>query len=160
MAHFKEAHGPQARREPAPLLRITPPHVDAPPYAELACATNFSFLRGASHGAELVERAAALGLRALAITDWHTLAGMVRAHGAAKDVGLKIIVGAHIEPHDGPALNLLCADRRGYANLCRLLTVGKRRAPKGECELYMADVAEFAAGLMAIALCPHAFRPR
>ncbi|MBP9891748.1 MAG: error-prone DNA polymerase [Planctomycetes bacterium] len=155
MAHFKEAHGPQARRETAPLLRITPPKVDAPPYAELACATNFSFLRGASHGAELVERAAALGLRALAITDWHTLAGMVRAHGAAKDVGLKIIVGAHIEPHDGPALNLLCADRRGYANLCRLLTVGKRRAPKGECELYMADVAEFAAGLMAIALCPH-----
>ena len=65
-----------------------------PPYAELHCCSNFSFLRGASHPEELVERAQALGYSALAITDQASLAGIVRAHKAASERGLPLIVGA------------------------------------------------------------------
>ena len=78
---------------------VTPPAnltLYAPRYAELHCKTNFSFLEGASHPDELALRAAELGLTALAITDRNTLAGVVRAHGAAKDLGLKLIIGAEI----------------------------------------------------------------
>ena len=70
----------------------------AVPYAELHCKTNFSFLEGASHPDELVVRAAELGYQALAITDAHSVAGVVRAHGAAKQIGLKLLIGAEIRP--------------------------------------------------------------
>src|SRR3982751_1782045 len=104
-------------------------------YAELHCKTNFSFLEGASHAKELVARAAELGYAALAITDRHSLAGVVRAHGAAKDLGLKLIVGAEIAPLDVPPVVLWATDRAAYGRLTRLLTVGCRRAAKGQCAL-------------------------
>jgi error-prone DNA polymerase len=101
-------------------------------YAELHCLSNFSFLRGASHPEELVERAAALGYAALAITDECSVAGVVRAHVAAKDKGLKLIVGSEFRLADGLRCVLLATDRRGYGELCRLITRARRAAPKGE----------------------------
>ncbi|MAT68608.1 MAG: error-prone DNA polymerase [Planctomycetaceae bacterium] len=127
--------------------RAAPP--GGPAYAELHCYTNFSFLEGASHADELVAAAAELGYRALAVTDRNTLAGVVRAHVAAKEAGLKLLVGAEITPVDAPPVVLWAADRAGYGRLSRLITVGRRRAAKGACELTLADVAEHAAGLVA-----------
>lgn len=118
-------------------------------YAELHCKTNFSFLEGASHPDELVRRAAELGYRALAITDRNSLAGVVRAHGAAKDEGLKLIVGAEITPDDAPPAVLWAVDRPSYGRLSRLITLGRRRASKGECQLRFEDIAEHSAGLLA-----------
>ena len=119
------------------------------PYVELCCWSNFSFLRGASYPEELVEQAARLGYRGLALTDLNSLAGVVKAHVAAKACGLKLLVGAEITPEDAPAVVLLAQTRQGYGNLCRLITRGRRRAPKGECVLTRADLAEHAAGLIA-----------
>ena len=119
------------------------------PYAELHCRTNFSFLEGASHPDELVNRAAELGYAALAVTDRNSVAGVVRAHAAAKEAGLKLLIGAEVTPADAPPVVLLATDRKAYGNLCRLLTLGRRRAPKGECELTFADVADHADGLLA-----------
>src|SRR5919106_2804340 len=76
------------------------------PYAELHCKTNFSFLEGASHPDELVQRAAELGYAALAVTDSNSLAGVVRAHGAAKQLGLKLVIGAELAPQDAAPLVL------------------------------------------------------
>ncbi len=109
-------------------------------YAELHCLTNFSFLRGASHPEELAARAAALGYRALAVTDECSLAGVVRAHQAAKEAGLKLIVGCELRLAEGDRLVLLARDREGYAALCRLITRGRRAAPKGEYRLARADL--------------------
>ena len=117
-------------------------------YAELHCKTNFSFLEGASHASELVERAHELQYTALAITDRNSLAGMVRAHMAAKDVGLPLIVGAHLTPRDAPDILLWTTDRASYGRLCRLITAGRRRAPKGECELTLEDIATYSEGLL------------
>ncbi len=121
-------------------------------YAELWCKTNFSFLEGASHPDELVNRAAELGYRALAIADRQSLAGIVRAHAAAKTAGLKLLVGAEVTPIDGAPLVLLAMNLAGYRNLARLLTRGRRAAPKGECTLTVADVADHAANLLAVVL--------
>jgi len=119
------------------------------PFCELHAKSNFSFLEGASHPDELVRRAAELGYAALAITDRNSLAGVVRAHGAAKDVGLKLLVGAEITPEDVPPLVLLATDRAAYGRLARLITRGRRRAEKGECRLMFENVAEHAEGLIA-----------
>ncbi|NBS60077.1 MAG: PHP domain-containing protein, partial [Betaproteobacteria bacterium] len=110
-----------------------------PAYAELHCVSNFSFLRGASHATELVERAHALGYAALAVTDECSLAGIVRAHVAAKALGLKLIVGSEVALEGGPRLVLLATDREGYGNLCELITAGRRRAKKGTYRLSRAD---------------------
>ena len=118
------------------------------PYAELHCRTNFSFLEGASHADELVATAQRLGYRALAVTDRNSLAGVVRAHVAAKKSGLKLLVGAEIVPTDGPAMVLLATDRAAYGRLSQLITVGRRRAPKGECRLKFADIVEHNEGLL------------
>lgn len=118
-------------------------------YAELHCKSNFSFLEGASHADELAARAAELGYAALAITDRNSLAGIVRAHTAAKQVGLKLLVGAEITPEDAPAVVLLASDRAAYGRLARLITRGRRRVEKGECLLRFADLAEHAEGLIA-----------
>ncbi len=118
-------------------------------YAELHCKTNFTFLEGASHPDELVKRANELSYRALAITDRHSLAGVVRAHTAAKQAGLPLIIGAEVAPLDAPAVVLLAIDRIGYATLCGLLTLGKRRAEKGDCHLLLADLATNAEHLLA-----------
>ncbi len=119
------------------------------PYAELHAKTNFSFLEGASHPDELAARAAELGYAALAVTDRNSLAGVVRAHVAAKEAGLKLLIGAEITPEDAPAVVLLATDRAAYGRLARLITLGRRRAEKGRCRLEFCDVAERSAGLLA-----------
>jgi error-prone DNA polymerase len=124
------------------------------PYAELHCKTNFSFLEGASHPDELVQRAAELRLRALAVTDLNSLAGVVRAHVAAKEVGLKLLIGAEITPVDAPSVVLLATDRAAYGRLAQLITRGRRQAEKGTCRLTFVDVAEFADGLLACVRLP------
>ncbi len=118
-------------------------------YAELHAKSNFSFLRGASHPDELVARAAELGYAALAVTDRNSLAGVVRAHGVAKDLGFKLLVGAEITPDDASPLVLLATDRASYGRLARLITLGRRRAEKGHCRLSFDDVARHANGLIA-----------
>jgi error-prone DNA polymerase len=123
-------------------------------YAELQVTTNFSFLRGGSHAHELVARAKALGLSALAVTDRNTLAGAVRAHIAAKQEGLQLVIGARLDLQDAPSLLAFPRDRAAYGRLCRLLTIGQRRAQKGECELYLADVADHAGGQIFVGLPP------
>jgi error-prone DNA polymerase len=110
------------------------------PYAELHCLSNFSFLRGASHPEELVARAHELGYTALAITDECSLAGVVRAHVAAKEAGLELIIGAEIKLADGPRLVLLATNRDGYGNLSQLITQGRRAAEKGSYFLQRADL--------------------
>jgi error-prone DNA polymerase len=122
----------------------------SPGYAELRCKTNFSFLQGASHPHELVERALQLGHAALAITDQNSLAGVVRAHAAAKAAALKLVIGAEITPHDAPAVLLYAPDAPAYYRLSRLITRGRRAAPKGECCLGIQDVSEHAEGLLAL----------
>lgn len=117
-----------------------------PAYAELFCLTNFSFLHGASHAEELVERAVKLGYGALAITDECSLAGVVRAHGEAKQAGLKLLIGAHfhLTHADGRrALSLLAlaTNRNGYGNLSEMITLGRMRADKGSYELHPDDFA-------------------
>src|SRR5215469_440703 len=123
-------------------------------YAELQVTTNFSFLRGASHPDELVVTAAALGHTAIAITDRNSLAGVVRAHHAAKEVGLRLVVGCRLDLRDGTSLLAFPSDRAAYGRLARLLTIGKRRAPKGECHLDYADVRAHGAGHIMVALPP------
>ncbi len=111
-------------------------------YAELHCLSNFSFLRGASHPRELVQQAQALGYAALALTDECSVSGVVRAHAAAKAAGLAFIVGAEFTLACGLKLVVLAATRQGYARLCRLITRGRRAAPKGQYTLTRDDVAE------------------
>ena len=125
-----------------------------PAYAELHCRSNFSFLSGASHPEELVERAAALGYAALAITDVCSLAGVVRAHLAARDAGLPLIIGSEVELGCGLRLVLLATDRASYGDLCQLVTRGRRQATKGSYALDRADVAAFAGGLIALWVPP------
>ena len=130
------------------------PHPTGPAFAELLATTNFSFLRGAAHPEELVETAAALGYEALGVADRNTLAGVVRAHTAAKEAGLRLIVGARIDLTDGPSVVLLPTDREAYARLSRLLTLGKRRAEKGRCHLTLADLPAAAEDQIAIVIPP------
>ena len=123
-------------------------------YAELDVTTNFSFLRGASHPDELVFTSALLGQKAMAVTDVNSLAGVVRAYSAAKQVeNFHLIVGARLVLTDAPDLLVWATDRSAYGRLCRLLTDGKRRADKGECTLSLADFLDRSDGLLA-ALAP------
>ena len=111
-----------------------------PEYAELHCVSNFSFLRGASHPEELVKRAAELGYRAIAITDECSVAGIVRAHTAAKEYSVQLIVGSEFYLEDGLHLILLARSRRGYAQLCGLITQARRAADKGDYSLGRKDL--------------------
>jgi error-prone DNA polymerase len=128
--------------------------VSGPVYAELQVSTNFTFLRGASHAEELALSAAALGHAAIAVTDRNSLAGVVRAHIAAKGAGIRLVVGCRLDLTDGPSLLCLPTDRAAYGRLSRLLTVGRRRAPKGQCELSRADLYEHDEGQILIAVPP------
>ena len=139
---------------PNPKLRDVPspdrPAVAAAlAYAELDIKSNFSFLRGASHPDELVYRAAELGYRAVALTDFNTLAGVVRAHEAAREAGIHLLLGARLTLADAPDLLVWAPDRAAYARLCRLLTLGKRRTEKGQCLLWLADFLAENNGLLA-----------
>ncbi|MBI5016783.1 MAG: error-prone DNA polymerase [Deltaproteobacteria bacterium] len=110
------------------------------PYAELHCLSNFTFLRGASHPEELLERADALGYAALALTDECSLAGVVRAHVAARGRTVKLLLGSELGLEGGPRLVLLAADREGYGNLSERITRGRRSAPKGSYRLTRDDL--------------------
>ena len=123
-------------------------------YTELQVTSNFSFLRGASHPEEMVEQAAALGYREIAITDLNSFAGIVRAHAAAKKAGIRIIVGCRLNLLDGISLLAYPANKAAYSQLCNLLTLGNRRAVKGECHLYKADVYKYSADVKFIVVPP------
>ncbi len=143
---------PPPKRSPASSHDAPCAPTSSLPYAELHCRTNFSFLEGASHPDELVQRAVQLGYRALAITDRNSLAGVVRAHVAARETNLKLLIGSQIVLEDDSALVLLAMNRSGYAHLSRLITRGRRRAEKGKCRLRFEDVARHAEGLQACLL--------
>ncbi|MEN8176037.1 MAG: PHP domain-containing protein, partial [Pseudomonadota bacterium] len=121
-----------------------------PDYAELHCLSNFTFLTGASHPEELVLRAREAGYRALAITDECSLAGVVRAHAAARELDFKLIIGTELRLADGPRLVLLARDRGGYGRLSSLITRARRRAPKGEYRIEQADLEQGVAGCLAL----------
>jgi error-prone DNA polymerase len=120
-------------------------------FVELCITTNFSFLRGASHPEELAFQAKSLGLAGIGVADRNTLAGVVRAHAAAKEARVRLAVGARLAFRDGtPDILVYPQDRAAYARLTRLLTIGNRRAPKGECWLDLNDLLDHAEGLLAI----------
>src|SRR4051812_2260758 len=128
-------------------------------YIELQVTTNFSFLRGASHPEELVEQAVAYGYREIAITDRNSLAGLVRAHAAAKAKGIRTITGCRLDLIDGASLLAYPTDKEAYAQLCTLLTKGNLRTEKGKCDLYKADVFEHAKGMKLIVVPPASLNP-
>ena len=170
-------------------------HLPESAYAELCCTSNFTFLKGASHPEELITRAADLGLAAIAITDCNSLAGVVRAHVALRELARMraevVAAGVPVRSHSqidassrqvmNPVTDLaspnagaplpkliigarlvlqaaavewvaLPTNRTAYARLSRLLSLGKGRAPKGECFLHLADLLAGCEGLILIAL--------
>lgn len=124
--------------------------MSAPEYAELHCLSAFSFQRGASIAKELFHRASQVSYRALAITDECSLAGIVRAHEAANEMGVPLIIGSEIQIEDGPKVVLLVAGHDGYSALCRLITVGRRAAGKGNYRLVRAEFVDLPVGLLAL----------
>ena len=131
-----------------------------PRFAELAAMTNFSFLRGASHPEEMVKRAAELGLAGIGIADRNTLAGVVRAHvfareNAAAMGATRVVPGARLAFDDGaPDVLAYPKNRAAYGRLCRILTAGNLRAPKGECRLRLDDLVEQGEGLQVVVMPP------
>ena len=130
-------------------------------YAEIQVTSNFTFSHGASHPHELVKTAASLDYHAIAITDHNSLAGVVRAHTAANEHNIKILIGARLDFIDCPSLLCLPTNRKAYGNLAALLTKGKRRTIKGQCKLYYSDLVKNNAEQILVALPPtiidHAF---
>ena len=122
-------------------------------YCELQITSNFSFLEGASHPEELIEQAARLGYNSVAVTDRNSLAGIVRAHMAAKKAGIRLIPACRLDLQDGPSLLAYPTDKEAYGRLSTLLTVGNLRTEKGRCELYKNDVFQYAEGIIFI-ICP------
>jgi len=129
-----------------------------PRFAELAAMTNFSFLRGASHPEQMAARAAELGLAGIGIADRNSLAGVVRAHTFAREnaeamAGTRVVPGARLAFIDGaPDTLVYPKDRAAYGRLCRILTAGNLRAPKGECWLKLDDLLDRGEGLQVVAL--------
>jgi error-prone DNA polymerase len=135
------------------------------PFAELVCATNYSFLRGASHPADMVARALELGLAGIGIADRNTVAGVVRAHMALRDAhkaaaeigapppALRLLVGARLVFADEtPDIIAYPATRHGWGRLTRLLTTGNLRAAKGDCVLHLSDLLEYIDDLLLIVM--------
>src|SRR5215216_2796468 len=121
------------------------------PFAELAVTTNFSFLRGASHPEELITRAQELELAALGIADRNSVAGVVRAYTKAKEIEFRLVVGARVVFADAtPDILAYPQDRAAWGRLTRLLSVGKSRADKAECLLFLDDLMEHIDGLNLI----------
>ncbi|TYR36428.1 error-prone DNA polymerase [Mesorhizobium microcysteis] len=119
-------------------------------YSELQVTSHFSFLRGASSCEELFAQAALLGIEALAVVDRNSLAGIVRAHEAAKATGVRLIVGCRLDLADGMSVLVYPTDRPAYSRLCRLLSLGKGRAGKAKCHLEWDDVVAYGEGLIAV----------
>ena len=123
-------------------------------YTELQVTTNFTFLRGGSHPEEMIEQALALGYKKIAITDFNTLAGIVRAYTASKGKAIQIIPACRLNLLDGYSLLAYPTTKEAYANLSGLLSKGNLRAEKGECFLYKADVCRYANGIKFIIVPP------
>jgi error-prone DNA polymerase len=123
-------------------------------YTEFLTASAFSFLEGASHPESLVKQAAALGHAAIGIADINSVAGVVRAHVAAKPAGLRLLVGCRLRLTDAPDLICYTENRAAWGRLCRLLTLGKTRAAKGACLLHFADILNHAEGQVFIVVPP------
>jgi len=130
------------------------------PFVELSALTNFTFLTGASHPEEMMERAAAMGMPALAVADVNSVAGIVRAHTRARELArdggprIRLIPAARIVLQDGFTVTCLPRDRAAWGRLCRLLSLGRLRAPKGDCKLERADLIAWGAGLEMLILPP------
>ena len=124
-------------------------------YAELQATSNFSFLRGGSHPAELVMTAKALGMAALGVADRNTLAGVVRAWTKGREIDQRVLIGARLDFADGsPSLLCYPKDREAYGRLSRLLTLGQRRSIKGQCHLTWPDLLHHGEGQLLIAIAP------
>jgi error-prone DNA polymerase len=123
-------------------------------YTELQVTTNFSFLRGGAHPEELVMQAADYGQTKIAITDRNSVAGVVRAHLAAKTKGIEIIPACRLDLLDGPSLLAYPTDQEAWGRLCALLTTGNLRAEKGECHLCKQDVFDHAKGIKFMVVPP------
>ncbi|MER8446525.1 error-prone DNA polymerase [Mesorhizobium sp. M1066] len=119
-------------------------------YIELQCTSHFSFLRGASSCEELFAQAAIMALPALAICDRNSLAGVVRAHEAAKATGVRLIVGCRLDLAEKISILVYPTDRAAYSRLCRLLSLGKKRGGKAKCLLHWADLVAYGEGLVAL----------
>ena len=119
-------------------------------YADLQVTSHFSFLRGASSCEELFATAVALGIEALGIVDRNSLAGVVRAHEAAKTTGVRLVVGCRLDLSENTSVLVYPTDRPAYARLCRLLSLGKKRAGKGKCDLAWVDLVAYGEGLIAV----------
>ncbi len=128
-------------------------------FVELSATTNFTFLTGASHPEEMMERAGELGMAGLAVADANSVAGIVRAHARAREMArdggpqVRLIPAARIVTREGLVATALPCDRAAWGRLCRLLTLGRRRAPKGQCDLGVEDLLDWGAG-MALMLHP------
>ena len=142
----------EKRSRPRPSLGASSASSAAGRYWELHAVSNFTFLRGASHPDELVQAAHAAGYGGFALTDHASMSGVVRAHLKAKEIGLPFVIGAEIALLDAASVVLLASDRAAYGRLCRLITLGRRRAAKGACDLGAEDLAAHASGLFALAL--------
>lgn len=123
-------------------------------YTELQVTTNFSFLRGASHPEEMVEQASIYGYKEIAITDRNSLAGIVRAHVAAKKRNMRILPACRLDLQDGPGLLAYPTNKSAYELICALLSKGNLRTEKGSCELYKQDVYEHCKDSRLIVLAP------
>ena len=119
-------------------------------YTPLFCKSSFSFLEGVSQPEELIEACAERGLSSLALTDRDGVYGIVEAHVATKEVGVKLIVGSELSIDDGSTIVLLATNRAGYANLCQLITLGRRRSEKGSSVVGWREVYEHAPDLVAL----------
>ncbi|HEY6895514.1 MAG TPA: PHP domain-containing protein, partial [Rhodanobacteraceae bacterium] len=135
---------PRARTDPEPATKAIAG------YAELHCLSNFSFQRGASSARELFERAKSLGYAALAITDECSLAGIVRALEVAEETGVQLVAGTEVTLDDGMKLVLLAKNHDGYSDICRLITTGRRRSPKGEYRLTREDAETLGDGVLVL----------
>ncbi|MEZ6243378.1 MAG: error-prone DNA polymerase [Phycisphaerales bacterium] len=149
-------HRPHPFRAESGRNAVPRAHAASLRFAELCVTSNFTFLTGASHPEELVARAAELGHAAAAIADVNTLAGIVRAHVAAREAGIPLAVGSRLRLNEPARLEIVVypTRRAAYARLCRLLTLGKRRAPKGECHLALHDLIDHADGMLGIVVPP------
>ena len=122
------------------------------PFVELGVSSPFSFLRGASDSIELVLTGLDQGMDAIGIADRNTLAGVVRLHSAAKGAGMRPLIGCRLDPVDAPSLLAYPSDREGYGRLSRMLSLGKMRSAKGECDLLLSEIALHAEGIAFIAM--------
>ena len=128
----------------------------APRYAELQVTSPFSFLRGASSAEELFAQVALYGIEALGITDHHSLAGIVRAHEAAKATGVRLVVGSRLDLADGTAVLAYPTDRAAYARLCRLLTKSPALETESKPAPEVTDPAQIVTAPESVPAAPHA----